>query len=348
METVAQPPADAELNLLTDWGDADAAARRKKAAIGTALVHVAVIAGLIAVPPNLVEPEREIPRQHVTILQPLTELTQKAPNKGKITKEFESRLETPRTAVQAPAAPPPTRPKPQMPRPAVIPQAPAPKPAAPAAPLPEPPKLEAGVKEPPRPDLPTIAQTQAPAPPQIQSVEKPKLSFDNVQGPAPVAAPPGAGRIALPSSSVNDAIHELARSQGSGNIVGDPGASGSAYGGITQTPTPGTPLSNVQLLSDPQGIDFRPYLIQILATVKRNWLAVMPQSVKLGRRGKVALQFSIRTNGVVDKVAYVQNSGADALDKAAVAGISASNPFPPLPAGYKGDRIVLQLNFVYR
>ena len=35
-------------------------------------------------------------------------------------------------------------------------------------------------------------------------------------------------------------------------------------------------------------------------------------------------------------------SGADALDRAAVAGISASVPFPPLPAEFKGDRIILQ------
>ncbi|MCX6630742.1 MAG: hypothetical protein NTW28_24265, partial [Candidatus Solibacter sp.] len=34
-------------------------------------------------------------------------------------------------------------------------------------------------------------------------------------------------------------------------------------------------------------------------------------------------------------------------DKAAVAAISASNPFPPLPAEFKGDRVVLQLNFAY-
>ena len=40
-------------------------------------------------------------------------------------------------------------------------------------------------------------------------------------------------------------------------------------------------------------------------------------------------------------------SGADALDRAAVAAISASSPFPPLPAEYKGDNVVLQLNFAY-
>lgn len=347
METVAQPPVEAELNLLTDWGDAEGSARRRTAMVGTVLVHLAVIGGLVAVPPNVVEqPKPEPPRQHVTLLEPLTELTQKTLNKGKITKEFESRLELPRTAVQSPVSPPVTQPKPQAPRKAVIPETLAPKPQAPAPALPEPPRIDTSVKEQPRPELPTIAQSAPPPPPQIQTAEKPKLSLDNVPPPA-AGPPPGQPRIAVPSTSVNDAIRDLGR-QGSTTVIGDPGASGSGYGSITQSPTPGTPLANIELKFDPQGVDFVPYVRQVLATVKRNWMAVMPQSVKLGRRGKVVIQFSIRKDGVVDKLVYAQNSGADALDKAAVAGVSASAPFPPLPAQFKGDRIVLQLNFVYR
>jgi TonB family protein len=278
-------------------------------------------------------------------LEPLTQLTQKAPNQGKITKEFESRLESPRTAMQAPVAPLATKPRPEAPRPAVIPSAPAPRAPVPMPSLPEPPKLEAA-REPARPNLPAIAQTAPAPPPQIQTIEKPKLTLDNVNPTS--AAPPGQGRVAVPSTSVRDAVRDVARSQGSATIIGDPGASGSGYGGISQSPSPGAPLSNVQLLSDPKGVDFRPYLIQLLATVKRNWQAVIPESVKLGRRGKVAIQFSIGNDGRVIKLVYAQNSGSDALDRAAVAGISASNPFPPLPREFRGDRIVLQLNFVYR
>jgi TonB family protein len=347
METVVELPADAELHLLTDWGDADSAARRKKAVVGTVLVHAAVIGVLVAMPPVVVEPEKPHEVTHVTILEPVTELTQKAPNKGKITKEFESRLETPRTAVQAPAVPPPPKPKAETPKPAAIPPAPPPKPATPPPALPEPPKIDAGIKEPPKTDLPAIAQNAPAIPaPQIQTVEKPKLALDPV---APAAAPSGGqGRIPNPNASIADTIRDIARAPSSTSVIGDPGASESGYGGISQRPSPGTPLSNIQLLSDPQGVDFVPYLRQLLQTVKRNWIAVMPQSVKLGRRGKVVIQFRIAKNGTVTKAAYAQNSGSEALDKAAIAGISASNPFQPLPAEFKGDSIVLQLNFVYR
>jgi outer membrane biosynthesis protein TonB len=40
-------------------------------------------------------------------------------------------------------------------------------------------------------------------------------------------------------------------------------------------------------------------------------------------------------------------SGTEALDRAAVAGVSASNPFPPLPGEFKGDQIRVQLVFFY-
>jgi len=347
METVVQPAGEPELHLLTDWGDADADARRKKAAIGTVLVHAVVIGVLIALPASLVEPEKPREATHITLLEPLTPLTQKAPNNGKVSKEFESRLEAPRKAVQSPLPLPAVKPRPEAPRPAVIPSAP-PKPV-PAQPLPEPPKLDTAIKDQPKTDLPAIAQATPtpPPPPQIQAQEKPKLALEQVdrQGSG---APTGQGRIPIPSTSVKDAIRDLSHSQSGATIIGDPGASGSGYGSVTQSPTPGTPLSNVQLLSDPQGVDFRPYLIQVLNAVKRNWLAVMPESVKLGRRGKVAIQFAIGKNGSVTKLVYAQNSGSDSLDKAAVAGISASNPFPPLPAEFRGDRVVLQLNFVYR
>jgi TonB family protein len=69
--------------------------------------------------------------------------------------------------------------------------------------------------------------------------------------------------------------------------------------------------------------------------------------VKLGRRGKVGLLFKISKTGRVDKVTWAFQSGTDALDRAAVAAISASSPFPPLPPEFKGDNVVLQLNFAY-
>jgi TonB family protein len=113
------------------------------------------------------------------------------------------------------------------------------------------------------------------------------------------------------------------------------------------SPTPNKTASNLELISDPMGVDFRPYLIRILATVRRNWYAVMPESAKLGRRGRVAIQFSIDRAGRVPKLVIASPSGAESLDRAAVASISASHPFPPLPDEFGGAEVRLQLNFTY-
>jgi TonB family protein len=140
---------------------------------------------------------------------------------------------------------------------------------------------------------------------------------------------------------VAEAIRQTVRGGGSGRtlVPGEPEGAGQGL--------PGSPGELPQLLSDPMGVDFRPYLTQILTIVRRNWFAVMPESVKLGQSGKVAVQFAVARTGTVTKVVYAAQSGNRALDQAAVAAISMSNPFPALPVDYKGDRIVLQFNFAY-
>src|SRR5260370_35517282 len=96
-------------------------------------------------------------------------------------------------------------------------------------------------------------------------------------------------------------------------------------------PSPGKIGSDLELLSDPQGVALRPYMLKVLSAVRRHWFAIMPESAKLGSRGKGALQFSIDRQGAVPKLVIVMPSGVQAPDRAAVAGVSASNPFPPLP-----------------
>ena len=130
--------------------------------------------------------------------------------------------------------------------------------------------------------------------------------------------------------------------------VGDSGDDLTLLPGLNQTQSKGRMGSNLQLLSDANGFDFKPYLLQVLASVRRNWMAVIPQSATMmGRRGSVLIQFIIDRRGGVPKLVIASSSGTEAFDRAAVAGVSASNPFPPLPAEFKGDQIRLQLAFSY-
>jgi TonB family protein len=85
----------------------------------------------------------------------------------------------------------------------------------------------------------------------------------------------------------------------------------------------------------------------VRAAVLRYWKSVWPESAKMGRSGRVSIQLSIDRTGMVPKLAIASSSGVDALDRAAVAAVSGSTPFPPLPREYKNDIIKIQLNFDY-
>lgn len=254
----------------------------------------------------------------------------------------------------APAAPSPT-PKPPVPQIT----APARRPGAPAQELiAEPPPLPSSNQPLPQENMFTRSNQPTAAPPVIQqteqparapSQEQPKLSFETPSGQVAAGRSPG-GRIPLPQrTGVDELGRAMARSSSSGGItVGDTIDAGASAGGA---PSPNAPTRNqsaVQLLTtDTMGVDFRPYLVTVLASVRRNWLAILPESARMGRRGRVQVQFAISRDGSVPKLVISSGSGAEALDRAAVAGISASNPFPPLPSEFQGPQIRLQLTFAY-
>src|SRR5262249_51130936 len=153
------------------------------------------------------------------IAPPMTELTQKEPNRGKISHEIDLASLQPRERIAPPKRPAPARP-------AQMGSAPAPPPKAAA--LPEPPKIEAAVRDEPKLERPPSPSTVAPPP--AQTVEKPKLVLENV-GAAPPPVPPGQGKVAVPNTSVADAIRQNIRPGSPGGVVvGDPGAAPSSSG----------------------------------------------------------------------------------------------------------------------
>jgi TonB family protein len=344
MGTVVRPPVpqDTDLHLLTEWGGAEDRSRLREARLVSVAVHIAAVVVLALMPKSMIREATTPLRQIMPLLAPPVEATQTAPNRGPISKEVTAEALTPRPRIQIPPSPPSTTRTRAR-------QLGLPSPA-PAAAIPEPPAIEAQAR--PAPRMPEAAHAHPPpaappAAPEIQPREQPKLAFENPGAPPPPTE--ALRRIARPNTSVSEAIRSAARGGGGGLTVGDAGAPGlGGIGeGINLPPSPGRAGSSLELLSDPMGVDFRPYLITILASVKRNWMAIMPESAKLGRRGRVQIQFSVSRMGSVPKLVIVSGSGTDALDRAAVAGISASNPFPPLPSEFKGDQIRLQFTFAY-
>src|SRR5262245_13954134 len=217
MESVGPPLDDVELHLLTEWGDPASRGRSGVAGVTSVLLHIAGLVLIVLLPSDLLTPPPEPvkARQVITpLIEPLTEFTQPTPTKGKVTKEIDMASLQPRKSIQMPKAAPSTS-RPIAPRPAAIPTPPQPPPTA----MPEPPKIEAVAKETPKMELPPTTPAVAPPPP---TVEKPKLTLENVGGPPP-PAPPTQSKIAIPNTSVAEAIRQNSRGGPSGGLmVGDP------------------------------------------------------------------------------------------------------------------------------
>lgn len=316
-------PAGRETLLWLEGGAPGGRGRRSWSLGASVALHGALVVLLASLPQGVVSGGHSEAglRMLTPLIAPPPELTQTAPQRGRVGKEFSlESLRAPRR-ILAPRA--------------------SRSPSGPPS-LPEPPHIESQIARAQFPPLGSLSGT-LPPPPQIEPVERPKLAFETPGAPAGI--PAGAAQIAPPSASVQEAVRAAIRGGPSaGLVVGDIG-SGIAQG-LPGLPSPGA-RSNLELLSDPQGVDFRAYLLGVLASVRRNWLAVIPESARLGRRGRVQIQFAINRDGYVPKLVIAMPSGTDALDRAAVAGVSASNPFTPLPPEFRGQQIRLQLTFFY-
>ncbi len=327
------------LCLLDSAVERPAPKRIATVAAGSVLVNLLVLLLVVQLAEFIPAPASEQPevvdvRKAIPLIAP--RLTQKAPNRAEVAKDL---------TLENLTARPQTRPAPKsFVRP---PSAPAGRPAATAPPVLEPSHVQIAQAPPPMagttPNLPGPPVPQTPKP----AEEKPKLAFETPG--SQTVRPPGTGSIQVPNANIQEAIQRAAKPGSGGIQVGDAGADADA--GAADSPmqpgSRGRQASSLELLSDPMGIDFKPYLIRVLAAVRKNWFAVIPESARLGRRGKVVIQFAISREGAVPKLVIAVPSGTEALDRAAVAGISASNPFPPLPPNFRGEQIRLQLAFSY-
>ncbi len=343
-EPIRLPASDVDLHLDQPWREPLTQPRITRDAIGSVLFHLIVVVMWITLPeaPFAARPPRpinvDISKSIPLYLPKDFELTQRDPNNGRITHTLDVR-----SMVSAPV---PQAPRLKAPTPPPGPVAKAPEPVKLAAidpPKIDPPKIELPKMEQPvisaAPPKPPPAAAPAPPPP-----EKPKIAFEDIGSTQHVAPNPNRG-VPLPKQLADQ--QRQPTFGGGGTIVGDVGDSPVTTQNAQHAPSQGETRSNLQLLSDPKGVDFKPYMIQVLTAVRRNWLAILPDTARNGRRGRVIVQFAIDRSGGVPKVVIAEGAGTDAFDRAAVAAISASVPLPPLPKDFTGDRISLQFAFSY-
>jgi len=105
----------------------------------------------------------------------------------------------------------------------------------------------------------------------------------------------------------------------------------------------------VQVLTDTEGVDFGPYVRRLTHAIRQTWLAKIPESARMGQKGKVSIQFGVEKDGTLSSVGPTveSKSGQKELEAAALGAITEAAPFEPLPIAYHGRFIRLRLVFIY-
>jgi outer membrane biosynthesis protein TonB len=106
---------------------------------------------------------------------------------------------------------------------------------------------------------------------------------------------------------------------------------------------------NLEVLSDTKGVDFNPYLSKLVQQIRKNWYNLIPEEARPPQLavGKTSIEFAILPTGQFAGMKIVHQSGMVSMDRAAWGGITACNPFDPLPHQFKGEFLALRMHFYY-
>ncbi len=211
---------------------------------------------------------------------------------------------------------------------------------------------KAGPPQPPGQQAPPSQQAQqgiqAPQQPQQQAQSMPPVQDPKLALPQQNDQKPAIDFRAL-NQTAGQQIAQAARGTGPARSAGSFGGGGA--GGDYGSGRGGTAhqAGALEVLSDTQGVDFGPYLSRVLQAVKMNWYNLIPEAARppLLMRGKVSIEFAILPDGKVAGMRIISPSGDVSLDRAAWGGITASNPFAPLPGEFHGPYLALRFHFYY-
>jgi TonB family protein len=196
----------------------------------------------------------------------------------------------------------------------------------------------------------------APAVPQSQSA--PQIAQNPPQQreqPPPPSNNPQIAQLQPPKPNIANEFSKYAGSMSAGSAVdqatravaaghGSQGGQGGDFG--LGTGAHGRQVGNLEILSDTQGVDFGPYLQRVLHDVRQNWYSLIPESAQM-KHGNLIIEFAIMKDGSVQGLRIVASSSDVALDRPAYGSITASDPFPALPAEFKGQYLALRFRFFY-
>lgn len=151
------------------------------------------------------------------------------------------------------------------------------------------------------------------------------------------------GVLVLSTATVGYSQTNDTKPQDSGGIAGTQGPT------RTVTNPCAKQLEQVTILTDTMGVDFGPYVKNVVKTVRQSWYAVIPPSVypPIKKQGRVSIEFEIQKDGKVTGEKVGTSSSDVRLDQAAFRSINGSGPFDALPVQFPGQRLGLLFYFYY-
>jgi len=112
-------------------------------------------------------------------------------------------------------------------------------------------------------------------------------------------------------------------------------------GGISTNNTtfPGGPTNvGVDVLSDTRGVDFAPYRKQILPSIRKTWVPLIPEEGRPPQNmpAETLIRFSIASSGKLLTMHLDASTHEQKFDRAAWGAITGVGQFPPLPSAFTG------------
>ena len=98
----------------------------------------------------------------------------------------------------------------------------------------------------------------------------------------------------------------------------------------------------VDILSDTQGVNFRPYVKSILGEIHAQWATLVPPGAQ---PGSTEIRLSIKPDGTIAAMHMDGSSNDDLLNRAAWDSLTEVGQLPPLPAKFHGPALDMRIHF---
>ena len=102
-----------------------------------------------------------------------------------------------------------------------------------------------------------------------------------------------------------------------------------------------------EILSDTRGVDFQPYLKQILGQIYGQWIRFIPEKARKPTlaKGETEIRFTILPNGQIGAMHLDASTHDTEMNKAAWGAITSVKQYPQLPASFTGPDLELRVHF---